>query len=119
MSMALFTRMAEERAGHDLLDHADLARVEADQMRRQFADTGAGARAMGRQVEWPERPDPAETAASIVVTTSTMVEHLDELAVRPRIAPLLQGRLGLVGPDRSGARYSPREAFAYGCDPSY
>ena len=116
MSTADFTYGWPFRAASIVrLSSAELRRVFAEELRRQFRSARRAPRRVGRQVRRPERTDFAVAGDARVGLDRDdgAVEHVTDLPPRPLVAAFVEGQIDLPGGDAGDADRGPRRR----CDP--
>ena len=97
----LHVGMALEVLVHDAVDDAELARILAEQMRRQLGQPGAHAVGVGRQIGRAQRTDLAVADQAVIGVDAhdRGVVDADRLAARPAVGALAQRQVDLVDRD--------------------
>ena len=93
--------MALQRRVHDAVELAELRRVFADELRREFLQSGAHPRRVRGQVRGTERAHfavPDQSAVGLDADDGA-VEDIDELAAGPAVAPFDERQLDAMGED--------------------
>src|SRR3954463_5097925 len=98
---ALDVGVALEGGVHAAVEDGGLARVEADEMRGELAQTSADALGIGGEVEGAERADftVAGQAGVGLDADDGAVEDGDGFAAGPFVAAFAEGKLDAVGED--------------------
>ena len=93
--------VAFQRRCHLSIERAQLRRIRAEQMRRQFSDAGADAVGISRQVKGTQRADfaVARNPAVGIDADYRAIEDFDRLPARPFIAAFVQRQVHLISGD--------------------